>query len=248
MSSGNADLKSLRRRIVNTFYRWKMKVRGPRETIRLLGRKIHSNEWRQRRNHWSGSRDSCDMWEVFWEPKSPWFVSSSVPHGLSTLLLPARLLLLPCIVSGHLIPTYTQDHLSRNKGFSIWMQEYLMELRIRSTASCCKRLEPKTIKVTQNWIVPSISSKRESLVSVTFCTFFFSSPLSLPFLPPSPLPRCALFVSIVMPPNLSSSFTSLLSLNAQWKSMSHCIPVLYFEGKSPDWPRLGQVTPWFKQT
>ena len=124
--------------------------------------------------------------------------------------------------SGHLIAISTQDPLSRKEGFNIWIQEYLMEFRIKSTARCCKRLEPKTIKVIQNWNVLSISFQQECLLSLLLSIVSFSPhPHSLSLLLLTPLPRGALFVSAFIQQNPSSSFIPLLSPSAQGRFMSH---------------------------
>lgn len=133
-----------------------------------------------------------NVWQVLWEPESPWFPSPSAPHSLSTPLLSAHLLLSLCIVSGHSIAMYTPDHLSRKEGFSIWMQEYLVELRIWKYSQLLQETEPKAVKVIQSRKVPSISFRQECLLSLLLV--FFSPPLSLSFLHPPPLPRWVLFL------------------------------------------------------
>lgn len=144
----------------------------------VLGRKIHSDEWRQRRSHWNGSRDSCDMWRVCWEPKSPWLVSSSVPQGLSALLLPASLLLSLCIVSDHFIPIYTQDHLSRKKGFSIWMQDILRNSGSGVQPAVARDWSQKLWKSARTELF-LLSPPSESVPCLCYCLYFLFLPSPL---------------------------------------------------------------------
>lgn len=142
-----------------------------------------------------GHRISVKYVTGLWEPKSPRFLSPSVPHALSTLFFPACLLLSLCIVSGHLIAIYTPHHLGRKEGFSIWMQEYRMELRVRKCSQLLQETEAKDYKSH-----PELKHSfyflqaRMSLVPVTVYTSFFLPNPSLSILLPWPLPRWALFL------------------------------------------------------
>lgn len=165
---------------------------------------------------------------ALWEPGSPWLLSPSVPQSLNSasfnISAPFTL---------HSQWSFNCKFYSRSpkqeRRIYYLIAGYFMELRVGSTARCCKRLEPKTIKVIQNWNVPSISCKQECFLSLLLCILSFSSsPLSLSLLLPPFLPRWALFVSTIMQPNLTSSFTSLLSSSAQWGFMSHWMAIPYF--------------------
>lgn len=104
--------------------------------------------------------------------------------SLSTAFF-ACLLLSLCIVSGHLIAIYTPHYLSRKEGFSIWMQKYLMELRVRKCSQLLQETEAKDNK-SHPELKRSFSflQARMSLVSVTVYTSFFLPTPSLSILLP----------------------------------------------------------------
>lgn len=90
------------------------------------------------------------------------------------------LLLSLCIVNGYLIAIYTPHHLSRKEGFSIWMQEYSMELRVRKCSQLLQETGAKNYKshpkLKRSFYFLQV---RLSLVSVTVYTSFFLPPPTL---------------------------------------------------------------------
>lgn len=154
------------------------------------------------------------------------------------------LLLSLCIVSGHLIAIYTPHHLSRKEGFSIWMQEYSMELRVRKCSQLLQETGAKDYKshpeLKRSFYFLHV---RMSLVSVTVLLPFSCLPPSLSILLPWHLPRWALFQH-------SCSQTSVLPLYhfliqvpngdlwvIEWQ--------FHISREVSDWPRLGQLTTWW---
>lgn len=222
----------------------KEKVHGHRETIGLLGREIHSNERRQRGNPWKRSQDSCAICGRSYGNQKAFSFSLHLHHMLSQLCFLCMSAPFTLRVSGHLIAIYTPHHLSRKEGFSIWMQEYSMELRVRKCSQLLQETGAKDYKshpeLKRSFYFLQV---RMSLVSVTVLLPFSCLPPSLSILLPWHLPTWALFQH-------SCSQTSVLPLYhflsqvpngdlwvIEWQ--------FHISREVSDWPRLGQLTTWW---
>lgn len=139
MSTENAELKSLRRRI-NIFYRRKRRYVDKEKEYQcpnrrhFVIRKRNPLTWAKAkggRAHGNGSQGSYENGTGLIGTRKLLVSLSICSDGLSTLLLSAHLLFSLCIVSGHLIVIFTQVHLSQKEEFNIWVRKYLIERRIQ---------------------------------------------------------------------------------------------------------------------